>query len=98
MKTKDLCVKVALELNLPTAYVWEVYSSYWKSIREHISSLPLKGKLSEEEFSQLKTNVNIPSLGKFHVDWSNLTNKKTKYERYCNRGTTADVHNSSDNS
>lgn len=79
---KELCAKAALKLNLPPAYVWEVYKSYWKAVRAYLSSLPLKENLSEEDFSKLKTSINIPSLGKFYVDWNELARKKKKHEGY----------------
>ena len=84
MTIKELCTKVALELNLPPKYVWEVYKSYWKAIRLYLSELPLKEDISEEEFSKLKTSINIPSLGKFYVDFGLVDGKKKKYERYNN--------------
>ena len=31
---------------------------------------------NEEEFSKLRPNINIPSLGKFHIEWERLKNKK----------------------
>ena len=64
--------KAALQLNLPYQTVWEVYSSYWKFVRQHLMSLPLKEDISEEEFSRLRTNFNIPSLGKLCVTWNRL--------------------------
>lgn len=86
MKTaKELCNKAALKLNLPPNYVWEVYKSYWKAVRTHISTLPLRDSLTEEEFSKLRTSINIPSLGKFYVDWEELKRKKLKHERYYNK-------------
>ena len=86
MKVKDLCTKVALDLNLPPKYVWEVYKSYWKAIRNYMSSLPLK-ELSEEDLGKIRTNINIPSLGKFFIDLEGLNRKKQRYEGYSNKKT-----------
>lgn len=41
-----------------------------------MSNMPLKDIDSEEEFSKLRPNINIPSLGKFHIEWERLKNKK----------------------
>ena len=67
MKVKDIATKAALQLNLPPNLVWGVYKLYWFFIRQHISIL---------SFSKLRPNINIPSLGKFHVEWERLKNKK----------------------
>ena len=76
MKVKDIATKAALQLNLPPNLVWRVYKLYWSFIRQHISNMPLKDIDSEEDFSKLRPNINIPSLGKFHVEWERLKNKK----------------------
>lgn len=81
-EVRELCAKAAAELNLPPNYVWEVYKNYWRAVRAHISGLPLKGNISKEDFSKLKTSVNIPSLGKFYIEWDLLAGKKKKHERY----------------
>lgn len=67
MTYNDIIVKVSDELDLPKKFVDKVYRSYWRAIREHITSLPLKEDLTDEEFMRLQPNVNIPSLGKLYV-------------------------------
>ena len=52
------------ELNLPKEVIEKTYRAYWKFIRTKIEELPLKASMEEEEFSTLKTNFNIPNLGK----------------------------------
>lgn len=85
MKTaKDLCSKAAIKLNLPAKYVWEVYNSYWKAIREYLSELPLKDT-NIEELKTLNTSLNISSLGKFFVDFESIKKKRNKYERLRNK-------------
>lgn len=59
--------RVAMETGLPGQLVDKAYKSYWRVVRSHISSMPLDNDLSDEEFLALRPNVNIPSLGKFHV-------------------------------
>ena len=56
--------RLSKELNLPTEVIVKAYKAYWKFIHTTISSLPLKEDLDEEAFSKLKTNFNIPNLGK----------------------------------
>ena len=55
---------VAKELELPVDLVKNTYRAYWQFIRDTIQELPLKEDISEEDFSKLKTNFNVPSLGK----------------------------------
>lgn len=98
MSTKEIAYKAAMILNLPPNYVWKVYKSYWKAVRTYISSLPLKENLTKEEFDKLRTNINIPSLGHFTLDWDRLEYKKGEYERLNNKKNKTSVHNSNNNS
>ena len=67
MTYKEILSKVSSDLSLPERVVDRAYKSYWKVIREHIVSLPLKEDLTDEEFLKLQPNVNIPSIGKLYV-------------------------------
>lgn len=67
MTYNEIIDSVAERLGLPKELVDRTYRAYWKSIRKHIVSLPLKENLSDEDFMKLQPNVNIPSIGKFHV-------------------------------
>lgn len=67
MTYDEIISKVAEKLGLPVRLVDRTYGAYWKSIREHITSLPLKEGLTDEEFLKLQPNVNIPSIGKLYV-------------------------------
>lgn len=78
MTYSDIVDKVAQELNLPEELVDKAYKAYWTSIRSSISSLPLKENLTEEQFSQLKTNYNIPSLGKLSCTFARYTGMRKR--------------------
>lgn len=67
MTYDEIIKKVSEENNLPKNLVDKTYRAYWKAIREHITSLPLKEDLSDEEFLKLQPNVNIASIGKLNV-------------------------------
>ena len=84
MTPKEIAYKAAISLNLPPEYVWEVYKSYWQFIRHHISSLSVKNLQNEKDFNKLRTNINVPSLGKFHLDWDRIENKRKENERNKN--------------
>ena len=67
MTYNEIVAQIAERLELPKGFVDKVYRGYWRAVREHIVSLPLKTDLTDEEFMGLQPNVNIPSLGKFYV-------------------------------
>ena len=72
--------KVSEELNLPEEVVDKTYRAYWLFIKSHIQSLPLKKNLNEEDFAKLRTNFNIPSLGKLCVTWDRLVGCKKRFK------------------
>ena len=61
---KDIILSVSKDLGISPDVVEKVYKAYWLYIKTTIEALPLKEDLTEEEFSKLRTNFNIPSLGK----------------------------------
>jgi nucleoid DNA-binding protein len=67
MTYEEMISRVASSTGLSKALVNRTYKTYWRTVKEYIESLPLKQDLTEEEFKELKPNVNIPSLGKFYV-------------------------------
>lgn len=67
MTLDEIITQVSKDLCLPRRIVDRTYRAYWKAVREHIASLPLKQDLTDEEFIKLQPNVNIPSIGKLCV-------------------------------
>ena len=88
MTYPEIIQQISTELNLPPRVVKEAYESYWKFIREHIKTLPLKDDLTEEEFSKLRTNFNIPSIGKLSCTYNRLVGvkKRVKYIKNIRNG------------
>lgn len=80
MNYKEALDQVANKLDIPVEVVKEAYESYWKYIRCTISELPLKEDLSEEEFSRLRTNFNIPSIGKLACPYDRYKAIKDRYK------------------
>lgn len=72
--------EVAKELNIPIETVYKTYRAFWKFIRNSIELLPIKGDTTEEEFNQLKTNFNIPSIGKLNCTFDRMMNMKKRLE------------------
>lgn len=85
MTHKEIIQKVSNELNIPYEVVNSAYSSYWKFIRETIQALPLKEDLTKEEFLKLRTNFNVPSLGKLTCNYERMLSIKEKYKNDNNR-------------
>lgn len=70
MNYEEIILKVSRDLDLPKDFVDKVYKGYWKAIKEIIAALPLKNDITEEEFQKLRTNINIPSLGKLNCTYN----------------------------
>ena len=81
MNYPNIIGKVSKELDIPVEVVDAAYKSYWRFIKQTIQSLPLKGDIDEEEFAKLRTNFNIPSLGKLTCTFDRMmgVKKRLKY-------------------
>ena len=80
MKYSDIISKVSKELNVPRELVENTYKAYWNFIRVTIEKLPLKTELTQLEYMNLRTSINIPSLGKLYVTWNRLIGCKKRFE------------------
>lgn len=81
MNSKEIIQTVSKKLDIPYEVVNKAYSSYWEFVKETIKKLPLKEELTEEQFSQLKTNFNVPSLGKLNCTYERMIGIKQKYKK-----------------
>ena len=77
---KDILNNVSRTLGISPNVIEKVYKAYWLYIKTTIEALPLKDNLNEEEFLKLRTNFNIPSLGKLYVTWNRFVRCKKRYE------------------
>jgi hypothetical protein len=80
MNYPDIIGKVSQEMDIPLEVVDTSYKSYWKFIKQTIQSLPLKDDISEEEFTKLRTNFNIPSLGKLTCTYDRMLGMKKRFK------------------
>lgn len=78
---KEIFEQVAKDLNLPDEVVQKAYNSFWEFIRNTIKELPLKEELTEEQFATLRTNFNVPSLGKLSCTYARMVGVKARYKR-----------------
>ena len=73
--------EIAEKHNLTFEQVKEMVSSQYSFIREKTKSLDFKEGLTREEFDAMKTNFNIPSIGKLNASfyiYSEINKKKEK--------------------
>jgi hypothetical protein len=72
--------QTARKLCIDVRDVERIYRSYWKFVKEHIASIPLR-ELSEEEFNATDTNFNVPYIGKLYVEYDKIMkyNNQLKY-------------------
>ena len=79
MKYREIISKVSKELDLPEELVKGTYNNYWGFIRDTIEQLPLKEDLTQDEFSALRTSINIPSLGKINCTYERYIGMKNRF-------------------
>ena len=77
---EDIILSVSKNLGISPDVVEKVYKAYWLYIKTTIEALPLKEDLTEEEFSKLRTNFNIGSLGKLFVTYKHYVGIKKRFE------------------
>lgn len=80
MTYPEIISKVSESIGMSKDLIDKTYKAYWKTIRDHITSLPLKEDLNEEEFNKLQPNINIPSIGKLYVTYDRYKRMKKRNE------------------
>lgn len=86
MNWKTAADIVAKDLNLPVHVVQAAYKAFWEFVKKTIEALPLDEDLSEEEFMKLRTNFNIPSLGKLSCTYDRFVGVRKKWEYRDKKG------------
>ena len=79
MKYSDIISKVSEELNLARELIENTYKAYWIFIRTSIEKLPLKTELTQSEYDNLRTNINIPSLGKLNCTYNRYLGIRNRF-------------------
>lgn len=79
MKYSSIISIVSEELNLPKELVENTYKAYWNFIRATIEELPLKTELTQAEYSNLRTSINIPSLGKLNCTYNRYIGIRNRF-------------------
>ena len=96
--------EVSEELGIPVEVVKAAYRSVYCFIVDRIEELPFKRLIPEQEFNQLRTSFNLPSLGKFACPYKYYL-KQYKLQNHIKelrdakaKENQADVHFTCDNS
>lgn len=89
MTLDEMIAKVAMDNGMSKALVGKIYRGYWRAVREHISSLPLKDDLTDDEFKAIRPNVNIPSIGKLYVTLDRYKSMKRLHNEYLKKKSNA---------
>ena len=79
MKYSDIICRVSEELNLPGELVENTYKAYWNFIRVTIEELPLKTELTQLKYENLRTSINIPSLGKLNCTYNRYIGIRSRF-------------------
>lgn len=77
---REVIKEISNKLGIPEEVVKAAYEAHWEFIRETIKELPLKEDLSEEEFGKLRTNFNIPSIGKLSCTYNRFVGVKKRFK------------------
>lgn len=80
MNYSEAITQLSKELDLPYRVVDQAYKSFWVFVRDKIQDLPFKEDISEDEFNKLRTNFNIPSLGKLSCTYDRMQRVKERYK------------------
>ena len=78
----QIITKVSQDLNIDRQIVDKTYKSFWKFIKDTIQTYPLKDNLSSEQFSKLRTNFNIPSIGKLSCTYDRYIGIKKQFNMF----------------
>lgn len=80
----EIIQKVSEDTGIPASIVDRTYKAFWLYIRNSVKELPLKLVFTETEFLNLKSNFNIPSLGKLTCTYDRYKRVKNKFQHIKN--------------
>lgn len=74
--------QAASSLRIDRKLAERIYMSYWKFIRESLSSYGPMEDMTREEFASLSANFNVPYIGKLYTDYEKIVKYKRKQKFY----------------
>lgn len=84
MINKDLIKKVSSDLNVEYDVVEDVYNKYFSFIKINIEKNNIINIDTEEDLLKIKTNFNLPTLGKIGCSMKKIRAQKNKYNKIQN--------------
>lgn len=84
MRSDQIYQQVSNKTGIPKIIVEKAYKAYWRFIKDTIEQLPLKDDLNEQQFNALKTNFNVPSLGKLNCTYDRYVGVKKMFKKLMN--------------
>jgi hypothetical protein len=73
-RKNDIVTNVAKQFNLPKKAVEEIYTLYFRFMREKIISYDLTHSYTDEEFKKQLRGFNMEHVGNFHINKFRLNN------------------------
>lgn len=84
-RVKMLIHSIGLKYNLQDEVIRKIIASPYRFARETIKALDIRDDITEEEYNELKTNFNLPSIGKLYSNYEVFKkHKKIKERRWEN--------------
>ena len=81
-KNKKIYEKIAINNNISTQTVKEIYESMFGFIKDRIGEVDNLYTKTEEEFQELRLSFNIPLLGKMFISHESIQKFKNKKQYY----------------
>lgn len=80
----EIIKKVSQDTGISPEIIDKTYKAYWLYIKNSIQGFPLKEDVTEAEFLKLRTNFNVPSLGKLTCTFDRYKGVKEKFQHIKN--------------
>ena len=82
---QKIILEVSQELQIPDDVVEIAYREYWNWVKNTLENIPVNEDMTEEEFNQLQTSINVPSLGKFYATYQRAQFLNKKFKEYAEK-------------
>lgn len=76
---QSIVLEVSKEFELPDDVIEVAYREYWNWVKDTLEKVPVNEPMSEEDFNNMQTSINVPSLGKFYATYSRCQFLNDKY-------------------
>lgn len=81
MTYSEVTQAVSEQLGISEETIVKCYRNYWAYVKKVLEKMTLKQHLTEEEFNNIRTSVNIPEIGKFGCTYKRYKQIRERYGR-----------------